>query len=77
MDDPIRPGDRVWVLSATGVEHRAVASSAVETTHTVLGKKIHDFPVVWVRVEREDGGWSSPIPWPAAYVKQTPSTREE
>jgi hypothetical protein len=73
MDDPIRPGDPVWVRAVGGDEHRAVACSAIEQTHTVCGRKIHDFPVVWVRVARDDGGWSEPIPWPAGYVQQTPT----
>lgn len=76
MDDAIRPGDLVWGRGTTGIEHRAVACSPVEDSHTVCGRKVSDFPVVWVRVEREDGTSSEPIPWPAAYVHQTPTQED-
>lgn len=66
--------DRVVIEDAFGNLWRAVACSDIESTHR-NGRKIHDFPVVMVRIT---GGllrrfrWWSPsnetVAWPAEYV---------
>lgn len=56
--------DAVQVQDAGGEWLPAEAISEVEPTH-IDGRKVHDFPVVWVRFE--NGG---PIPWPAESVRR-------
>lgn len=51
------------ITDAFGVEHAAIALSGVEGTHRD-GRKIHDFPIVWVRTVR-----GSRIPWPREDVR--------
>lgn len=64
----IKPGDELEVRNCFGNWERAIAESGVESTHRD-GKKIHDFPVVWVAVAGADG----PMPWP---VEDLRSVRE-
>ncbi len=54
-DDPT-----VTVTDASGVEHRAFATSRIEGRN-----EGHTFPVIWISFER--GGQS--IPWPAEFVR--------
>jgi hypothetical protein len=65
MSDPtIRPGIAVEVRDVHDRWLSAVAASNVEGTHR-NGKKIHDFPVVWVDI----AGVGDPVPWPADAVR--------
>jgi hypothetical protein len=71
-DTILRPGDRVLVRDAGGEWHEAVADSEVELerevdTRTGRYRKLHDFPVIWVRFR--PGG--ERMPWPAEDVKLT------
>lgn len=52
-----RPGQEVRVKDAYGEWLYATALTDVEATHSD-GRKIHDFPVVWVEVHGKR------IPWP-------------
>jgi hypothetical protein len=66
----IKPGDRVRIRDAYGHWRDATALSGEEDTHDIDPKtgnprKIHDFPVVWVRTR--PGG--DPVPWPAEDVQ--------
>jgi hypothetical protein len=54
----------VEVQTADGGWIAAEAVSEVEPTH-VDGRKVHDFPVIWVRFE--GGGW---MPWPVESVRE-------
>jgi hypothetical protein len=60
----IEYGDPVEVRTAFDVWQPAVARSGVEPTHRD-GKKIHDFPVIWVALP----GVAEPMPWPATDVR--------
>jgi hypothetical protein len=60
----VQYGDPVEVRDAHGVWHPAVARSGVEPTHRD-GRKVHDFPVVWVALP----GVAEPMPWPAPAVR--------
>lgn len=60
---PVSEGDSIVITDAFGVEHAAIALSGVEGTHRD-GRKIHDFPIVWVRTVR-----GSRIPWPREDVR--------
>jgi hypothetical protein len=57
----------VKVRDASGVWHPAISVSGVEGTHRD-GRKIHDFPVVWIIWPRDSSErrW----PWPAEAVEQ-------
>lgn len=57
-------GDLIEVRDAHDNWLPAAATSGVEGTHRD-GRKVHDFPVVWVRVF----GTDTPIPWPAEDVR--------
>jgi hypothetical protein len=70
----IAKGDKVRVRDHAGEWHDAVADSPVEGTHTydygrrpARSRKIHDFPVVWVRFRQGKG---NRIPWPAEHVRK-------
>ena len=60
----IEYGDPVEVRDMHGAWVPAVARSGVEGTHRD-GRKIHDFPVVWVALP----GVAEPLPWPAEDVR--------
>jgi hypothetical protein len=60
----IKPGDPLLARNAFDEWVEAVATSAPEGTHRD-GKKIHDFPVVWVRFTAKGGS----LPWPVEDVK--------
>jgi hypothetical protein len=62
-DVDIQPGTPVSVRCADGQWLDAVATSVREHTHRA-DRRIHDFPVVWVRFGRTE-----PVPWPAADVR--------
>jgi len=64
----ITAGAHVEIRTAYDNVKQAVAVSGVEGTH-LEGRKIHDFPVIWVTV---DGGNGIPIPWPAEDVWLAP-----
>lgn len=49
MPPLIQPGESIEIRTAFGAWVEAVATSGVEGTHR-HGKKIHDFPVIWVKV---------------------------
>lgn len=66
----IQAGDRVRVLDAHGQWHEATADSSVEGTRDGAGRKIHDFPVVWVIVD----GHPDRMPWPQEAVETDPAT---
>jgi len=62
-------GDLLLVRNAFGEDIRVRAVSCLEPTHS-NGKKIHDFPVVWICRE---SAWPNPpedttVPWPADEV---------
>lgn len=65
----IQPGDPVEALNSQGQWLPAVARSAVEGFWKD-GKKIHDFPVIWVALP----GVADPMPWPAKDVRPYPYT---
>lgn len=60
----VRPGDVLLVRDVHGGWLPAISASDVEGTHRD-GRKIHDFPVVWVDVTGADG----PMPWPLEDVR--------
>ncbi len=62
-----RPGDPTEIRTAFDVWRPATAHSDTEPTHRD-GKKIHDFPVVWVKVP----GRQEALPWPAEDVRPYP-----
>jgi hypothetical protein len=64
-DHTFAPGQAVLVLDAWGNWLPATTASAVEGTHDKYGKRIHDFPVVWV-LTGDDG---ESVPWPVEAVK--------
>lgn len=64
MSDPIEYGDPIEVRAAEGTWLPAVARSEVQGTHQE-GRKIHDFPVVWVALP----GAPDVLPWPATDVR--------
>jgi len=61
MTQPHDIGESVRVRTASGEWLDAVTTSRPEGAH-VGGRKVHDFPVVWVRVM----GVDQPMPWPLA-----------
>lgn len=63
----IEAGAEVRVRDASGNWHAAVATSGVEPTWR-NGRKLHDFPVVWVRI-----GDGEPVPWPVEDVERRDS----
>lgn len=70
----IKPGDMVEAQEAGGVWLPAIAESGVEGTHVVdynrspaRSRKIHDFPVVWIRWP--DDRQRRRFPWPAENVR--------
>ena len=64
MSAPVDIGEAVRVRTADDEWLDAVATSRPEGTH-VGGRKVHDFPVVWVRV----AGVHQSIPWPLTDVE--------
>ena len=65
MPEPdYKPGDAVVITDAYGREHLATALTGIEGTHRD-GRKVHDFPVVWVRTGR-----SERIPWPVESISR-------
>lgn len=58
----IHPGDQLLIRDALDVWSPAVAASAIEGVWKD-GKKIHDFPVVWVDLP---GGR---VPWPLDAIR--------
>lgn len=69
MTEPIKKNDHVEFRDAFDVWHRGVAASGVEPTH-MDGKKVHDFPVVWVVKFGKRG--LVRVPWPAEDVRHAP-----
>lgn len=69
MTRMIKAGDRVRVLDAHGHWHAATADSSVEGTRDGTGRKIHDFPVIWVIVD----GHPDRMPWPQEAVDSHPT----
>ena len=55
-------GDLIRVRDAADEWHTARAASSIEPTHRD-GRKIHDFPVVWIDLRGQG------IPWPADAVE--------
>lgn len=62
----VKRGDHVEYRDVNDKWHRGVAASAIEGTHE-NGRKIHDFPVVWVV-----GTALRRMPWPAEDVRPAP-----
>lgn len=60
----IQHGDAIRIREVDGEWLPAVAHTGIEPTHRD-GRKIHDFPVYWVRV----AGRADPLPWPAEDVR--------
>jgi hypothetical protein len=71
MTDQIRYADGVAVVvtTADGAQLPAVARSPLEQRRDISGRRIHDFPVVWVDVLRHDGSGPARTPWPADAVR--------
>jgi hypothetical protein len=69
MTDPITYGDPIEVRTANGDWVPAVARSEVQGTHE-HGRKVHDFPVIYVALP----GRAGPVPWPAEDVRPYPQT---
>lgn len=66
------PGQLVEILDAFGKMWPAIADSNIEGTNDPkTGRKVHDFPVVWVK---RDG---RRIPWPAEDVYAKLDAREQ
>lgn len=68
---PIQSGDPIEVRDAHGAWLPAVARSDIEPTY-VNGRKLHDFPVIWVAAP----GVKKPMPWPADDVRHYPQPEE-
>jgi len=68
----IDAGDRVRVIDAFGKWHRAIAQSGVEGTKHG-GRKVHDFPVIWVELD----GYPGRMPWPRESVQPDHETAED
>ena len=66
MSEPVDIGDAVRVRTADDEWLHAVTTSRPEGTH-MDGRKVHDFPVVWVRLM----GVDQQIPWPLTDVEAT------
>ena len=66
----IHNGSHVLAKDAFGKWHRMAAVSGVEPTHE-NGRKIHDFPIVWVTNARLASAGEK-IPWPAEDVRLAP-----
>jgi len=64
---PVDIGKAVRVRTADDEWLDAVAASRPEGTHRD-GRKVHDFPVVWVRIM----GVDQPMPWPLTDVEARP-----
>jgi hypothetical protein len=62
----IRAGDSVQVRTYDDQWLPARATSGVEGTHRD-GRKVHDFPVVYVTTDGSDG---TAVPWPAEDVRR-------
>lgn len=60
----VKYGDPIEVRTAYAVWVPGVARSSVEPTHRD-GRKVHDFPVIWVALP----GRPEPMPWPATDVR--------
>lgn len=69
----IKPGDRLIVTVYGGEERPATAASYPEGTHDEHGRKIHDFPVVYVVLD----GHTERDPWPLESVRPMPATQAE
>jgi hypothetical protein len=67
----VQPEDRLIVRTATGDWVHAIADSWLEGVYGLdeskVYRKIHDFPVVWIRFPRLPG---SRTPWPAEDVQR-------
>lgn len=64
----VKAGDRVRIQDAEGTWRDAVADSGIEGTHHGGGRKVHDFPVIWVVSIGRDGH-AHRMPWPVDFVK--------
>lgn len=72
MSDDFADGVPVLITTADGLRLSAVARSGLERERDRAGRKIHDFPVVWVEVPRWDGSGTVLDPWPADAVETAP-----
>ncbi|MDV7193307.1 hypothetical protein [Mycolicibacterium fortuitum] len=59
----VQAGTAVEVRTATGEWIEAVADSAIEGTHDGR-RRIHDFPVIWIRIN------DARLPWPVPDVRR-------
>ena len=66
MSAPVDIGESVRVRTAEDEWLDAVTTTTPEGTH-IDGRKVHDFPVVWVRLM----GVDQQIPWPLTDVEAT------
>lgn len=64
----IKTGDRVRIQDADGNWRDAVADSGIEGTHHGGGRKVHDFPIIWVVAIGRDGH-AHRMPWPVDFIK--------
>ena len=67
MSAPTDIGEAVRVRTASGEWLDAVTGSLPEGQY-MDGRKVHDFPVVWVRIM----GVDQPMPWPLTDVQAQP-----
>jgi hypothetical protein len=58
-------GVAVVVTTADGTLESAIARSPLEQRHDAAGRRLHDFPIVWVDVLRRGGSGPVRTPWPA------------
>lgn len=65
----ISAGDRVRAVDAFGHWHPGIAETGVEGTHRGGGRKVHDFPVIWVVLD----GYPGQVPWPRS--RSSPTTK--
>jgi hypothetical protein len=62
-------GTPVLIRTAFDEWRYAVAVSGIEPTHRD-GRKIHNFPVIWVQMPH----LADPLPWPAGDVREQPAS---
>lgn len=69
MAETIQPGSSLLVHNAMGEWLEAIAVTAPEGTHS-HGKRIHDFPIVWVKFTTRGPAF----PWPLEDVRLAEDT---
>lgn len=61
----VKTGDLLIATTATGEERECLAASGYEGTHHGGNRKVHDFPVIWVRFTTK----GDRLPWPVESLR--------